>query len=308
MTRSRRGVAAAVAGTIGVVAMIAAYRAGRAHADDIPATPSMYYGVTLENAGVPVNESRILQVRFFSAATGGTMNCDSGARTLPVANGHVRVPLGSDCVAAVHTSSEQWAEVSVDGMVVGGRSRLGAVPYAVEAQRAAGLTTAAVQSVVPPGTVVAYAGATAPDGWLLCDGRAVPRPTYAPLFAAISSTYGNGDGSTTFNLPDFRGRFLRGADLGVGRDPGRTLGSVQADMVGRHGHSISDPGHGHEIHSYVPGSSTTAEAVQYVHNVLGPANTTGGAVLTNVTGISVNDSTGAETRPVNSAVNYLIKF
>lgn len=64
----------------------------------------------------------------------------------------------------------------------------------------------------PAGTVEAYAGSTAPTGWLLCAGQAVSRSTYADLFAVVSTTYGTGDGSTTFNLPDLRGRVAAGKD------------------------------------------------------------------------------------------------
>ncbi len=64
---------------------------------------------------------------------------------------------------------------------------------------------------IQSGFVYAYVGSTAPDGWLLCDGSAVDRITYEDLFNVIGTTYGIGDGSTTFNLPDYRGQFLRGA-------------------------------------------------------------------------------------------------
>lgn len=64
----------------------------------------------------------------------------------------------------------------------------------------------------PAGTVEAYAGSTAPTGWLLCAGQAVSRTTYADLFAIVSTTYGSGDGSTTFNIPDLRGRVAAGKD------------------------------------------------------------------------------------------------
>jgi len=64
----------------------------------------------------------------------------------------------------------------------------------------------------PAGTVNPYAGSTAPTGWLLCAGQAVSRTTYADLFAVVSTTYGSGDGSTTFNLPDLRGRVVAGED------------------------------------------------------------------------------------------------
>jgi microcystin-dependent protein len=66
--------------------------------------------------------------------------------------------------------------------------------------------------LTPAGVVVAFAGGTAPTGWLICDGSAVSRTTYAALFAAIATAYGAGDGSTTFNLPDLRGRAAVGKD------------------------------------------------------------------------------------------------
>ena len=65
---------------------------------------------------------------------------------------------------------------------------------------------------VPVGSVTAYAGSTAPSGWLLCFGQAVDRTAYAQLFGVVSTTYGTGDGSTTFNLPDLRGRVPAGKD------------------------------------------------------------------------------------------------
>lgn len=73
-------------------------------------------------------------------------------------------------------------------------------------------TKSYVDQVTPPGALMAYAASTAPTGWLLCDGSAVSRTTYAALFAAISTTWGAGNGTTTFNVPDLRGQFLRGYD------------------------------------------------------------------------------------------------
>ena len=72
----------------------------------------------------------------------------------------------------------------------------------------------------PPGTIVAFGGSTIPTGWLLCDGSPVSRATYAALFQAIGTAHGLGDTTTTFNLPDYRGTFLRGQDRGRGKDPG----------------------------------------------------------------------------------------
>lgn len=89
---------------------------------------------------------------------------------------------------------------------------------------------------VPAGAVMPFAMSTAPAGWLPADGAAVSRVTYAALFAAIGTTFGVGDGSTTFNLPDLRGEFVRGWDAGRGVDSGRALGSSQADELKAHSH------------------------------------------------------------------------
>jgi microcystin-dependent protein len=79
----------------------------------------------------------------------------------------------------------------------------------------------AQQRLVPSGTVLPFAGTTAPIGFLLCSGQAVSRSTYSDLFAAIGTTYGAGDGSTTFNVPDLRGRVPAGKDDMGGGAAGR---------------------------------------------------------------------------------------
>lgn len=85
------------------------------------------------------------------------------------------------------------------------------------------------------GSVSYFATATIPPGWLICNGASVSRTTYANLFAAIGTTYGSAS-SSTFNLPDLRGIFLRGLDLGRGYDTDRTLGTLQSDGVAKHSH------------------------------------------------------------------------
>ena len=95
------------------------------------------------------------------------------------------------------------------------------------------------------GMVCYFAQSTPPAGYLKRNGAAVSRTTYARLFAKIGTTYGAGDGSTTFNLPDGRGVFDRGLDDGRGLDPDRTLGSYQESANLAHVHSIIDPGHVH---------------------------------------------------------------
>lgn len=83
----------------------------------------------------------------------------------------------------------------------------------------------------PSGTITFLAGSTTPSGWLKANGTAVSRTTYAGLFAAIGTTYGTGNGTTTFNLPDLRGQFPRFLDDGANIDTGRVLGSKQEDAI-----------------------------------------------------------------------------
>lgn len=92
--------------------------------------------------------------------------------------------------------------------------------------------------LVPAGTVLPYAGDTAPAGFLLCDGAAVSRTTYAALFAVVQSRFGAGDGSTTFNLPDLRGMFVRGAT----NVPRKNF--VPDDVFWANGDYLAIPAHG----------------------------------------------------------------
>ena len=92
---------------------------------------------------------------------------------------------------------------------------------------------------VPSGSVFCMAVATVPSGYLECNGAAVSRTTYAALFAIIGTNYGTGNGSSTFNLPDLRGEFVRGFDNGRGADSGRSIASSQGASNAPHNHSIS---------------------------------------------------------------------
>jgi len=83
-------------------------------------------------------------------------------------------------------------------------------------------------AIAPTGTVLPFAGTTAPDGWLLCDGTEKSRTTYAKLFAVIADTYGVGDGSTTFNVPDMRGVFPRGSGTNGTANYGGVTGHTPA--------------------------------------------------------------------------------
>ncbi|MEI6604888.1 MAG: tail fiber protein, partial [Verrucomicrobiota bacterium] len=100
-----------------------------------------------------------------------------------------------------------------DGAITGSKIGSNTIPLLA-------LVDAVKQSLVPAGTIVAYGGITAPTGWFMCDGTSKSRTTYAALYAAISSAFGSSS-TTEFNVPDLRGRFLRGWDNAAGRDPDR---------------------------------------------------------------------------------------
>jgi phage-related tail fiber protein len=134
------------------------------------------------------------------------------------------------------------------------------------------------------GMVATFAMVTPPAGWLKANGQAVSRTTYAALFTAIGTTFGAGDGSTTFNLPDLRGEFMRGWDDSRGIDSGRVFGSAQADEFKSHSHNIILGGDG-----FAAGTRP-----QRTFNNLGTA-------VTELTG-------GTETRPRNIALLACIKF
>lgn len=171
------------------------------------------------------------------------------------------------------------------------------------------------QAVAPTGSVLGWTTGTAPSGWLHCNGAAVSRTTYADLFGVIGVIYGNGDGSTTFNLPDYRGEFLRGFDNGAGNDPdaasrtdrgdgttGDNVGTKQATEVGPHNHGITDPGHNHGIQG-----SQEADLNPYGGAVPEPGTSRTTVSESVTTGITVDNSTGDESRPRNVGVMWIIK-
>jgi microcystin-dependent protein len=155
----------------------------------------------------------------------------------------------------------------------------------------------------PVGAVIYSASLNTPVGYLYANGSAVSRITYSALFAEIGTTFGPGDGSTTFNLPDLRGTFLRGWDDGKGIDAGRVFGSAQGDLFASHNHGITDPGHHHTIYENITGG--VFPTGNYMLASGGNYYNESGV---STTGISVNSSGGSETRPKNVALKPFIKF
>ena len=139
---------------------------------------------------------------------------------------------------------------------------------------------------VPTASVFALATSTVPSGYLECDGSAVSRTTYSDLFTAISTTFGSGDGSTTFNLPDLRGEFVRGWDNSRGIDSSRTFGSSQADEFKSHNHTYD--------RTTAPSSGQDQAG-------------SGSGDAVSISSTNTGSRGGSETRPRNVALMYVIK-
>lgn len=176
---------------------------------------------------------------------------------------------------------------------------------------------------LPVGAIMPYAGSTAPTGWLLCNGAAISRSTYADLYTVVGVTYGVGDGATTFNLPDLRQRFPLGkAASGTGSTLGSTGGAIDHTHTGPShthtgpshmhtgpSHTHTGPSHQHSISADGTGatgapsattevqSGTGATVASATHTHTGPSHAhTGstGAEGTGATGAEGTGATGAE--------------
>ena len=176
---------------------------------------------------------------------------------------------------------------------------------------------------VPSGAVFCIAVATVPSDYLECNGAAVSRTTYAALFAVIGTAYGAGNGSSTFNVPDLRGEFIRGFDNGKGTDSGRSIASSQTSQMQQHNHavsassSVSDPGHIHQV-AYTNSHSGDGVIEESGTGLSGyeptESATTGISVSTSIsqsnrggTENTESATSSPENRPRNIAMMYVIK-
>jgi len=207
-------------------------------------------------------------------------------------------------IQGVPFTSINWASASYyietkikDGLnyvLVGTRQPLLSVPYAMVAKEAI--------YAVPAGTIVPFGGTTIPTGWLLCDGTNYTVAQYPGLYAAIGTNFGGVSGAN-FNVPDFRGMFLRGAGTNsVNTDAtgnafsGGAVGYYQADKMQGHKHSYNDPVYG--------GKNAASGTAMYADNFPNVLSTT----------TPINDGangtprTGNETKPASYSVNYIIKY
>lgn len=166
-----------------------------------------------------------------------------------------------------------------------------------------------VQSGIQAGTVAHFAAESAPAGWLGCNGASVSRSAYAGLFLAIGTTYGAGDGATTFNVPDLRGEFIRGLDSGRGVDVGRLIGSKQGGSNSPHVHgagTLTAASNGAHVHTLSGMSLSAGDGFAATGN--GGQGTTNSAGAHTHTISGSTDSEGGEARPRNVALLACIKF
>jgi microcystin-dependent protein len=260
------------------------------------------YQGRLTDGSIPANGNYDFRFILNDAPSGGSGLATNQFLGVAVSNGLFTVAL--DFGEEVFNGSSRWLQIGTRPYgsanpytILLPHQPISAAPYAI---RSADST--------PVGSVIAFMGTNAPAGWLLCDGAAVGRAFYAKLFAVIGSSNGSGDGSTTFNLPDLRGTFLRGLDGIAGVDPdkatriapkpgantGNSLGSLQNDQFKSHNHANANFNRVMQISG---GTATTATASDVTFNEPDIVNTA-----------AMQNAGGNETRPRNIYVNYIIKF
>ena len=152
--------------------------------------------------------------------------------------------------------------------------------------------------ILPPGVIFPMMANSVPNGWLLCDGQAVSRETYSDLFTAIGTTYGSGDGSSTFNLPDCRGLFLKGKEgtdtLGVENEAG--LPNITGTFSAPTSRSIS------------PTESGAFSGSAYGNEGEGDAGSYGRQVTLDASQSNSIYGNSTTVTPRNLPVNYIIKY
>lgn len=156
---------------------------------------------------------------------------------------------------------------------------------------------------VPTGAIFNFPAQAIPSGYFECNGQAVSRATYSSLFAILGITYGEGNGSSTFNVPDLRGEFIRGWDHGRNVDPDRALGTYQGDVFKSHQHYM------------FANTDGTAETVSSTQSAKVKDTNRSNNEEYNIVGTSISATLGltslngsTETRPKNIALVYCIKY
>ncbi len=262
------------------------------------APPLINYQGQVSLSGTPVNGNYMVLFKIYDSMSGGTLLWAGDTQNVSITNSVFNCFVGERTAPAspVQFSNINWGmqekylEVWFDSELLGPREKMTSVPFSLYAKETGRIEWTAVQNppvVFPPdfpaGIVMMWGSSTPPAGWLLCDGSAVSRTVnYNKLFNAISTLYGVGDGSTTFNIPNFKSRSVVGAGQGTGltlRNTGAFLGEenhivsvaempVHSHVQNAHAHTMQYAGnHNHSINAGAgayalcrqswPGESTT---------------------------------------------------
>ena len=255
-----------------------------------------YYPILATGTGTATRQiDSTLQSFIYKATAGTTSTNGTSALELgnPIASGTANNQQGG----LILYSSTRFATAIKAGTLTAGRTltlpdKTGTVALIDDVEA----------NSTPIGIIQAYAGSTAPTGWLICDGSAVSRTTYSELFGVIGTTYGSGNGSTTFNLPDLRGRAPIGSGLGTAEDAvERTLGqsggservTLSVEQIPSHNHAINTWKNG--AHYY---NATSGNTLQWWSSAYGSMDA-------NVSSTGGGQSHG-NMQPY-LAINYIIK-
>lgn len=280
-----------------------------------------YQGVARNSTGTPLASQNIsVKASILDSSTTGPVQYAETQTTVTNQFGLFTISIGTGTPITGTVSAIKWAtgnkylkiEFDPNGgtnYIMTGTTQMLSVPYALYAANGG-------SSGILTGTILPFAGITPPTGYLLCDGSQISRTTYSNLFTVLSSTWGNGDGSTTFHLPDLRGRFMRGVDGTAGNDPdkdsrsasnaggntGNNVGSIETDGTAAHSHSLN-------VLAQCSGTISVANASTMLagsNNGGGFWGTSGCNVISNTA--SISSTGGTETRPKNVNVNFMIKY
>jgi microcystin-dependent protein len=303
--------------------------------------PHITYQGALKQSGAPATGLHNMTFRLTDVSGSAQYGSVVSLSNVAVTQGLFAVQLdftNNGATPVLWNAITPYIQVTVDGQTLSPVEPFSSTPYSLMSASVvdgsittAKLDTTVQNSISPAGAMIAFGGPTAPSGWLLCDGSAVSRTTYAALFQAIAITWGSGNGSTTFNLPDLRGRVPMGAGQGAGLT-NRTIGTenigeeshqlvtseIPPNLVVNdpgHTHAITDPGHFHNQGGN--GGTWPGFGIDYPildRDGLGVgtqtrSSTTGITINTQFTGITVGGGGVPHNNIQPSAVvNYIIKI